>query len=373
MERSIGHGTDEIDLGYVISRLLSRWKFLLIALLIGATVAFVISKRMPKSYESRASIFVRQSSFASGIAANLPAGLSLKGGGDAGYLVSLLQSDTMARRAASELGLIKSPRFAKLKSPEDAAIFFIRSRLSVNQNPNGRIDIVARADSPYFAARIANLALDILATLVVSNSGRKAEFIERKLGETEGKLHEAEARLLRFQERNNVALIDEETKQLINQLQDVDTRLVASSMELEEVNASLKNAGELNSLVDLEVRKKSLESSRDYLTKQAAELQARLSAQPRIAVEYGRLQREIGVLDKTYGLLSEQYELASISKHGEDGDYEIIDRARPVMQAVGPKTKLNTALGGLFAFFVAAFLVINTRGVPRAKRKAGQG
>ena len=370
METIRAQDTAEIDLGDVASRLMVRWRILLFTFIIGALAAFCVSSLLPKKYESCATIYAQQNSLSSSLLRDLPTGLISSGGGSSGYLGVLLRSDTMLRRVIYTLNLTKNRNFCQSKQIDiDKVIKRLKESVTVAENKNGSIDIVVRASNPKLAAKIANAILDNLGMLVSTGSERKTDFISEKLIEVNRKLHLAEDDLLRFQKKNDVASIDEETQSMITQLSELDAKSVASEMELREVNSELANSGELDTLVGLEVRKKSVESSKQYLDKRIAELQEKMSDVPAVAIQYARLQRKLSTLNKTYELLTEQYQLASISQHGEDGDYTVIDRARPVKEPVSPRRMLNTAIGGMIGLFIGAFAAVRANKSPYPRRK----
>jgi len=370
LEASATRISDEIDLKDAVRRPASRWKLLLAAFICGSLAAFFYSRALPKTYETKATVFVQQNSLASGLLKDIPVALGGSQGSASGYYVSLLQSETMLRRVYAALRLSRFKEFAG-GSPEleDIALKRLRANIFINENKNGGIDIVVRASSPFLAADIANSILDNLGSLVVTSSKRKADFIADKLEETSRKLKAAEDSLLRFQERNDFAGLDSATQELVTRLSDLDAKLLMIDMDLQQTGSELANAGKIEQLVELEVKKRSLESSRSYLEAKRAQLQSQISKLPLITTQYARLQRRVALLSKTFELLTEQYQLASISQHGEGGDYQVIDRARPMRKPVLPKTMLNTAIGGMSGFVIAASALALSNRPTHFKRK----
>ena len=370
METSRVEDTFEIDVADVVSRLCAKWKIIILVSVLVAAAAYGISALLPKTYESTATIYVQQSSLNLGLLRDLPVGLPTSSGGASGYFITLLESDTMLKSVISDLDIVSRPDFGG-PGPGglEKAIKRLRSRTRVRENRNGGINIAARAANPRFAAEIANSCLNNLGKLVTTSSTRKATFIATKLEDVGKKLRSAEDELLEFQKANDVAAIDEETRATIDRLADLDGRSVALEMDLRHVESELENAGELSALVELQVRKKSVESSKSYLDGQIEQMQRKMTAMPAVTLKYARLQRSVRILSKTLELLTEQYQLATVSQHGEDGDYQIIDRARPIAEPVSPRKMLNAALGGVLGFVTCAFLVVRS-GKARRGRSA---
>ena len=370
METSRAEDTFEIDVGDVVSRLSAKWKILLLVGILTAAAAYGISRLLPRTYESTATIYVQQGSSNLGLLRDLPIGRPLLGGGESSYFITLLGSDTMLKSVISDLDLARRTDFGSSGVPGDEeAIKRLRRRILVRENRNGGIDIAARAPNPELASEIANSFLDNLGKLVTTSSTRKVAFISTKLREVGRELRSAENELLEFQKENDVAAIDEETRSMIERLAGLDGQSLVLEMDLRQVESELANAGELNALVELQVRKKSIESSKSYLDGQIDDMQRRMAAVPAVALRYARLKRSVLILSKTLELLTEQYQLATVSQHGEDGDYQIIDRARPIKEPVFPRTMLNAALGGLLGFVTCAFLVIRSGKVRRGRSK----
>lgn len=363
--------TDElVDLSGLVLPLFERWKLILLLTLIGAAVAFGISRMIPKTYVAKALVYPKQSDTTSQLLRGLPI---LVGGSDrsySGYILTLLQSETLLGSVADKLHLNtrRDFTFGKSLKPEEV-LERLRKQITVVENKNGSIQIAVKAANPYLAAAIANSMLDRLDKMVVRTSRRKVDFISQKLEETTRDLQKAEDEMLAFQERHDIAAIEEQTTGLIDQLTELDGRLLVIDVELEEVRSRLANAGELNSLIDDQVRQKALEASRNRIVEARSRLQEKMLTLPSVAVKYGRLKRRIAVLSKTFELLTEQYQLARITQQGEDGDYQIIDRARPKTKKVAPRTLVNAVAGGFLGGLLGAVIATWSQAA-RSRRKS---
>ncbi len=338
--------------------LLRRWKVLVVCTLVGALCGFTVSRILPRIYQSRATIYAKQSRAGASILSGLPIAINTGSGNSSSYYAALLESDVMLRSVITRLQLLRLREFTHgRKLSMEKATRRLRRSVDVKENRDGTLDVLTRCTSPYLAARIGNTMLDCLDGMVVTTSRRKVAFISGKLDETMRHLREAEDDMRRFQEANDIALVDEQTKALVEEISALDGRLLALDVESEELSSRLANAGELDSLVGDEVRQRSVESSRSFVMEKRAELQEKLALLPEVATSYARLERRIRVLNKTFEVLTEQYQLERISQQGEDGDYQIIDRARPVMLKISPRTAVNTGAGGALAFTLAAFAI----------------
>ena len=358
MDSGDSQAVETADPAGFVRPLLARWKLLLVFTLAGLVVGFVSSRLQPRIYQSRATIYAKQPRASASILNGLPIALTNGSGSSSSYYAALLQSDTMLRNVITRLQLLRLPEFTRGRrlSVEKAAGLLRRS-VNVKENRTGTVEIVARSTNPYLAARIGNAMLDCLSGMVVTTSKRKVVFISGKLDETMRDLRDAEDEMRRFQETHDIAAIDEQTKASIQELSALDGRLLALDVESEALASRLANAGELDSLVEDEVTKRAVESSRSLVLEKRAELQKGLARLPEVATRYARLLRRITVLNRTFQILTEQYQLERITQQGEDGDYQIIDRARPNRVRISPRTTVNMGVGGLLGFTFAALAV----------------
>lgn len=325
--------------------------------MVAALGVFVYSKLSPRIYESNATIYAQNGSSMASFLSNLPISISTGATGN-NYLLTVLKSDTLAISTIDDMKLRTNPLFAgdEHMSLQEALEKF-RENVHAKEGKSGGIVLSVRAKDPRLAADIANRMLDGLQSAIVTSSKRKVAFISGKLSQTSDDLEEAEDAMQRFMETNQVASLTDETKSLVDQLSALDGKLLEQDVEIKSVNAELASAGNLDSLVDLEVRSQALQSSRDYMVKKRDDLRARLKTLPSVATKYARLQRRIAVLSKTFELLTEQLQLARITQQGEDGQYQIVDRARPNPKKVAPRVLVNTLVAGIGAFVIIAFAV----------------
>ena len=80
-----------------------------------------------------------------------------------------------------------------------------------------------------------------------------------------------------------------------------------------------------------------------------------------MAADYARLERNIAVYSKTFEILNQQYQLERITQKGEDGDYQIVDRAQPDPKPVAPRKSTNAAVGGVLCFMLTAALITSAK------------
>lgn len=344
------------DAGALLAR---NWRLLAGAFLGGAVLAYALSKLLvPNAYESTGMVYVDRNSAGVG-ASGLTAALGMQSG-QSGYVAALLQSDTMMRRVAKELDLANN-RYFKETGPnaQEKAQAALKRSVNVKVDKNGAVTLTARTPDPQLSADIVNHCLNNLGKLFKTKSQKKAEFLEEQIKATKEKLQAAEQQMLRFQQSNKIALIDEETKTFIQQLGTLENQLVGLDVQLEQVKSELADEGDLEELVKLRVKKRSLEASRAVLVEQIADAKKKLAGAPQASLEYARIARDVMMQTNTLERLTEQYQLASLTQHGEDGDYQVIDWGQPKHEPVGPRHSVNGFLGGVAACLLACLYVLS--------------
>jgi len=340
---------------------IKRWYLLAGAFAVGALALYAFSKLvLPSIYESTGAVYVDRSNQA-GPLSGLASGLGMQSS-QSGYVATLLQSETMMRRVCQELDLANNRHFKQGGSnAEEKAQTALKKSVNVKVDKNGAVTLSVRTKDPQLSADIVNHILKNLGTLFKTKSQKKAEFLEKQIEETQRKLRAAEQQMLKFQQSKKIALIDEETKTFIQQLGAYESQLIGLDVQIEQVKSELSDEGDLEELVKLKVKKRSLEASRAVLAGQIADAKKKLAGAPEASLEYARIARDVMMQTNTLERLTEQYQLASLTQHGEDGDYQIIDWGQPKYEPVGPRSAMNALLGGLAAVLLACLWIASPR------------
>jgi len=343
------------------SPLVKRWYLLALAFVVGAGALYAYSKLvLPAIYESTGMVYIDRGT-PTGPGAGLSSALGLQSG-QSGYVATLLQSDTMMRRVSAELDLPNNPIF-KEHGPnlEEKVQAALKKTVAVKQDKNGAVTVTVRTKDAKLSADIVNHVLNNLGKLFKTKSQKKAEFIQTQIKETQSKLQAAEKQMLEFQKSNQIALIDEETKSFIQQLGTYESQLIGLDVELQQVKSELSDEGDLEELVKLKVKKRSLEASRSILAARVESAKKKLASAPLASLQYARIARDVMMQTKTLEMLNEQYQLASLTQHGEDGDYQVVDWGQPKHEPVGPRSAMNAFLGGVAGCLLVSLLLVSPR------------
>ncbi|MFQ3549181.1 MAG: Wzz/FepE/Etk N-terminal domain-containing protein [Armatimonadota bacterium] len=351
----------EIDLSTLFKKIIFHYKFIVLFGLIGGLAAFIYASFQPKVYESKTVIYPQDKggSALAALAADLPIPLSVGGKSGADYLMALLKSDSMTLKTIKQLELTTNKKFIKKRkvSNEKVVKHFKKNIKITRDKTGGAISISARSYDMHLSAMIANKIVDNLGEMVQTSSKRKADFISERLRETARDLKNAEDKYKKFLEDNKIAQVDEQSKAFINSFTEIEGKIIELNAEIEKLKSSLANVGNPDILIELEVKKNALESSKQILENKKNEMLKDLNSFPEISIEYIRHQRDLAVLNKTYELLIQQYQLANISQHGEDGDYQVIDRARPIKEYIAPLKSRYVFLGLIIGSLISIIYI----------------
>ncbi|MGB4893619.1 MAG: GNVR domain-containing protein, partial [Nitrospira sp.] len=90
---------------------------------------------------------------------------------------------------------------------------------------------------------------------------------------------------------------------------------------------------------------------------------------PDLALQYGRLFRELKVQETLYALLTSQYEQAKITEARDTPTVQVLDPPIPADKQIKPRVVFNTAVAGLLGACLAIILAYGLEA--RARRNAG--
>ena len=77
---------------------------------------------------------------------------------------------------------------------------------------------------------------------------------------------------------------------------------------------------------------------------------------PLLALDYGRLMRELKVQETLYTLLTSQYEQAKLAEARDTPTVQVLDPAIPAEMKSKPRIRLNMMIAGVLALFLSIFL-----------------
>jgi uncharacterized protein involved in exopolysaccharide biosynthesis len=200
-------------------------------------------------------------------------------------------------------------------------------------------------------------------------------FIEQQLEKVSKELEQAEETFKAFQDKHQMFALEKQAATVIEKLARLEAEKIGAGVSLQMQESLLKSSGSVPELVKIEGQKVSEEAKIAALEKEIGSTEKEIAQLPQLALEFARLQRNLKVKEKVFGVLTEQHEMAKIAEAEEGSQFEVIDVARAPELKSKPRRSIMVILAGLSAGVLgvfAAFLIefIRRRKEQEAKQAA---
>ncbi|HMZ56373.1 MAG: hypothetical protein KF854_09395 [Nitrospira sp.] len=375
--------TGPLDLWGVLLR--RRGLVAAIVLLSLVTTFGVSTLVLPKRYESTATLLPQLDSKesgglaalltatgAGGMAQNLGATLPNMPTTPTDVFVAILKSRVMADEVIAKFGLMAL--YDERTMHDTRAELAERVRIAVSKEKV--IKVTVEDTDPQRAADIAAhfvAGLDRLnRTLNVSKAGQNRAFLERRLNETMDTMAKAEEALRDFQAKNKAVAVEAQSKAMIEAAALIQGQITAQEVQLQVMEGYLSpdnpDLSRVRSSIE-ELRKQLglMESGKGSKGAPAGgRLHPAMVTVPDLALQYGRLLRELKVQETLYALLTSQYEQAKITEARDTPTVQVLDPPVPADKQTKPRPVLYTAAAGLAGLCLATVLAY---GLELRKRK----
>jgi tyrosine-protein kinase Etk/Wzc len=342
---------------------------------VAVTAALIISLLLPKIYESTATLLPQlESNEMGGLGALLSAsgagsaaqslGISLPGAPatPVDLFVAMLKSRIMADAAIKQFNLLA---LYEAKTLEDARRHLQEdTRISVTKEKV--IKITVEATNAQLAADIANFYVSKLdhlnQNLNVSKAGQNRRFIEQRLTETKVGLVKAEEDLRDFQMKNKTVAVEAQSKAMIEAAAHLQAQIAAQEVQLQVMSTYLSTDNPQlmplrSSLQELRKQLYTMESGKGGKGMLPGDrLHPAMITVPLLALDYGRLMRELKVQETLYTLLTSQYEQAKLIEARDTPTVQVLDQAVPAEKKSKPSIRLNMMIAGFLSLFIGMFL-----------------
>lgn len=330
---------------------------------------------LPKMYESTATLLPQLDSKeggglaalltatgAGGMAQNLGASLPNMPTTPTDVFVAILKSRVMADEVIAKFGLMAL--YDERTMHDTRAELAERVRIAVSKEKV--IKVTVEDTNPQRAADIAAhfvAGLDRLnRTLNVSKAGQNRAFLERRLNETMETMAKAEEALRDFQAKNKAVAVEAQSKAMIEAAAMIQGQITAQEVQLQVMEGYLSPDNP-----DLSRVRSSIEELRKQLglmesgkgakgAPVGGRLHPAMITVPDLALQYGRLLRELKVQETLYALLTSQYEQAKITEARDTPTVQVLDPPVPADKQSKPRPVLYTALAGLAGLCLATIL-----------------
>jgi tyrosine-protein kinase Etk/Wzc len=368
---------DEIDL-LVCWQILRKRQQLVVGLWLGTMLlTLVVSLLWPKTYESTAAILpqtdMKESTTLSTLLASSGLGTTAQNMGMAlpgipttptDVFVGILKSRVMTDAVIQQFNLLA--RYGADTMIEARKKLGRRTKIAVTKEKV--IQIKVEANDPQLAADMANFHvahLDRLNQVVtVSKAGQNRQFIERRLADTQVSLAKAEEALKDFQTRNKTVAVEAQSKAMIEAGAQIQGQISAQEVQLQVMsNYLLSGNPELvrvqSALAELKHQLSLLEAGKEGKGMLPGDrLHPAMITVPLLALEYGRLMRELKVQETLYTLLTAQYEQARLAEARDTPTVQVLDPAVPADEPSRPKIGLNVLIAGLLGLSIGVLFAL---------------
>jgi uncharacterized protein involved in exopolysaccharide biosynthesis len=349
-------------------------------------VAFVVTLRTPRWYDSSATILVPKEAGPAGIFGGLAAtafvqqasGLSVPSlAPNRDMFVSVLKSRRLAQTVVDKFGLTGRYR---ARYPEDA-IRRLQDLTQIVVTKEGVIVVRIEDTDPKVAAEMANFYVDQLDRLVArfntGEAGRQRSFVTEQLARAKGDLGAAEEALRAFQERNRAVVLQDQTRGAIDVAARLKGEIMAAEVQLQVVRnfATDANPEIVVILRRIDQMKRQLAQveygenpSRNPGGADRKDFSVPFSRVPEVGLELARYTREVKVQETLVTLLTQQLEQVKIAEAKDIPVVQVLDPAVPANRHVRPSFMVNlgvTAVASVLGGTLLAFVVEAARRLRR--------
>ena len=348
-----------------------------------------VSFMLPKIFESTATLLPQlESNNGMGLGALLGSGgagtaaqslgISLPGAPatPADLFLAMLKSRIMADEVIRRFNLMD--RFEKKTLHETRLSLEEATRIVVTKEKV--IKIMVEDKDPQLASDIANFYVSNLdrlnQTLTVSKARENRKFIEQRLAETQVSLVKVENALKEFQTQNRTVGIEAQSKAMIEATAMIQAQIMSQEVQLQVMGSylSLENPDVVrvqSSINELRKQLQIMESGKAGKDRLPGDrLRPAITSVPGLALEYGRLARDLKIQETLYTLLISQYEQAKLTEARDTPTVQVLDPAIPAERKSKPKIVLNLLIAGMLSLLMSIFWAFFREALNRRKTRS---
>ena len=371
----MGLEEDEIDLFELFRVLVKHWKLVIVMPFVVAIVVAIYSLTLSNHFKASSTIFVHSNSKLSALSSLPFAGMipGLGGGGGSEYLMVYLKSRTMSDRIIKRFGIASNPAIVGDSPKEDIKydelLKIVDRIVSVDKDKDGLITISAETLSPEVSAEIAMAYVSYLSSFARGPQKEKRVFIEQQLEKVSKELEQSEEIFKAFQDQHKMFALEKQAATVIEKLARLEAEKIGAGVSLQMQESLLKSSGSVPELVKIEGQKVSEEAKIAALEKEIGLTEKDIATLPQLALEFARLQRNLKVKEKVFGVLTEQHEMSKIAEAEEGSQFEVIDVARAPELKSKPRRSIMVILAGLSAGVLGVFAAFLIEFIRRRKEQ----
>lgn len=347
---------------------LRRWRWLLLATLLGAALGVPVALSLPLWFRAGVRMIPEPSRALPSkmpgfepLDGATPEDVSGPGGAEGaielGRLLSILHSRTLTDDTIRHFDLM---RIYGAKHIEDMRDQFWNRIAAANLVPKeGYVDLQFEDQSPERAAAVANYmarqANQIMGKLSSAAAAQERSFLEHRLGDARSAMETAAQTFRDFQERHKLVDLTVQADGVMSMLLRLKEQLVNQELELHRLRGYASDREPT-----LQQAQRQVDSLRGQIAQLEGERSApstdyftRLETVPELRQESERLQRDLKLKNGVYELLLHQYEMAKLAEVRDTRSFEVLDAAVVPTKKSRPSRGVVVATGALCGLLLA--------------------
>lgn len=191
-------------------------------------------------------------------------------------------------------------------------------------------------------------------------STKNRVFIEKQFNKISEELKIAEKNLLEFKQKNNTISLSDEIHEYIKYLSELETEIIKSEIQKEELDRSIKTAKEnisefndkwYNLIKEMEINLEAIKSKKEVLNQARNKFNSLINSLPLKALKLARLERELKIKSNLYTIFFQQLELAKLEEVKDFEQIKILDKAYSLDEPVFPKKEYFIPASFFISFF----------------------
>jgi len=253
--------------------------------------------------------------------------------------------------------------FELSRKPMPVAIADLRKDFSVAERGKDTnvIGLAYKSQNPIQAAAVLNQIVDQYVRHKVEKKGGEASqtlaILQEKMPLLKARLDEAESRLNAFRSHSGSVDLTKEAEGVVVQSANLNGAISALKQKREDLLRTYQPTADVVTTVNEQIRK---------LQGEVSQVDTRARALPGTQQTVVRLSRDVAVNQELYTALLNNIQELQFAKAGDVGSYDLVDRASPATDPIGPKPAMQISM---FAFLG---LLVGT-GLAKLKRMLWSG
>jgi capsule polysaccharide export protein KpsE/RkpR len=181
--------------------------------------------------------------------------------------------------------------------------------------------------------------------------------------------------LKEFQTQNRTVAIEAQSKAMIEATAMIQAQIMAQEVQLQVMGSYLSpNNPEVarvqSSIHELRKQLQTMETGKSGKDRLPGDrLRPAITSVPTLALEYGRLARDLKVQETLYALLISQYEQAKLTEARDTPTVQVLDPAIPAERKSRPKIALNLLIAGILSLLTGILWTFLREAIDRRKSR----